>query len=174
MKVNEQGAQRHRHTAIPRTLIFVTSVNPATGAQEVLLLKGAPTKRLWAGLYNGLGGHVEAGESVLDAARREFTEETGLEVAALTLRGVVHAETGADEQGPRPGILIFVFRGTTQDRAVRPGDEGTPEWIPLDGLAGVPLVSDLPALLPRALGDGPIFFGHYAAQPDGTLDYRFT
>ena len=28
--------------------------------------------------------------------------------------------------------------------------------------------------LSRALGAGPVFFGHYAARPDGTLEYRFT
>ena len=62
MKVTEQGARdgrRQRYQTVPRVLIFLTSANPQTGAQEVLLLKGAPTKRLWAGRYNGLGGHVE-------------------------------------------------------------------------------------------------------------------
>lgn len=173
MQVNEQGAQRNRHTAIPRTLIFVTGSNPVTGAEEVVLIKGAATKRLWAGMYNGLGGHVEAGESVLDAARRELEEEAGLTAAALTLRGVVHIETGADEQGPRPGILVFVFHARAQSREVRAGAEGIPEWVALDVLAGLPLVADLHELLPRALGEGPVFFGHYAARADGTLAYRF-
>ena len=111
---------------------------------------------------------------MLDAARRELDEETGLSLQTLTLRGVVHIETGADEQGPRPGILIFVFHAAAQERAVRAGAEGTPEWIALDALAGLPLVSDLPELLARALGEGPLFFGHYTARADGTLEYRFT
>ena len=44
---------------------------PVTGEPEVLLLRGAADKRLWANRYNGLGGHVEAGEDVLSAAKRE-------------------------------------------------------------------------------------------------------
>ena len=63
MNVSEQGTVEpagRRYHVIPRTLIFVTSRNPLTGAGEVLLLKGAPDKRLWANRYNGLGGHVEA------------------------------------------------------------------------------------------------------------------
>ncbi len=66
----------------------------------MLLLQGAPNKRLWAGRYNGLGGHVEAGEDVLAAARRELAEEAGLTPAALTLRGVINIDTGAGQENP--------------------------------------------------------------------------
>jgi len=44
-----------------------------------------------AGKLNGLGGKLEAGETPLDAMRREFREEAGLEIAdwqpVLRLRG---------------------------------------------------------------------------------------
>ncbi len=39
---------------------------------------------MWqAGNYNGIGGHVEPGESSLDAMVREFHEETGIYVPAI-------------------------------------------------------------------------------------------
>jgi 8-oxo-dGTP diphosphatase len=39
------------------------------------------TKPAWqAGRYNGIGGKVEPGETLIDAMRREFWEETGLTV----------------------------------------------------------------------------------------------
>jgi 8-oxo-dGTP diphosphatase len=176
MHANEQGVrepERRRYQAIPRTLIVVTSTNPATGVQEVLLIKGAATKRLWPSRYNGLGGHVEAHEDLLSAARRELVEETGLTPATLTLRGVVNIDTGADEQGPRPGVLMFVFVAQTEERTVHATAEGQPEWLPVDKLDEFPLVDDLYQLIPRALAGGAPFFGHYSPQADGILAYSF-
>lgn len=176
MQTHEQGVRepnRRRHQAIPRTLLLITSQNEETQRREVLLLKGAPTKRLWANRYNGLGGHVEANEDVLSAAQRELAEETGLTAVPLTLRGVIHINTGEDEQGSRPGVLLFVLVGETTERAVTPTAEGTPEWLPLTQLDDYPLLDDLYALIPLALGDGPIFYGHYAPREDGSMAYRF-
>lgn len=159
---------KQRYQAIPRTLIFVTSRNPESDGEEVLLLKGAPTKRLWANHFNGLGGHVERDEDIQTAAEREWAEETGLPVSDLTLRGVVNIETGGEA-----GVLVFVFRGRTDQRTPQSSPEGTPEWIPLDCLTDFPLVDDLFFLIPRALSEAPIFFAHYAPDADGVMQYTF-
>lgn len=175
MNVTEQGARdphRQRYQTIPRVLIFLTSQDPTTGAPEVLLLKGAPAKRLWAGRYNGLGGHVEADEDVYAAALREVQEEAGLIPAYLHLRGVVNIDTGSDEQGPPPGILMFVFAGEAPTRTVTASDEGELHWLPLDALADYPLVDDLYELIPRALTGG-FFYGHYTPREDGTMQYAW-
>lgn len=176
MQATDQGTHttgKTRYHAIPRTLIFLTSVNGQTGQQEVLLLRGAPTKRLWANKYNGLGGHVEGNEDIYAAAQREVVEETGLTPQHLNLRGVINIDTGHDEQGQRPGVLIFVFHGESGERTVQSTPEGTPEWIPVDEATKVPLVDDLYEVIPRTLGDGPTFFGHYYPQADGRMVYQF-
>ena len=85
MPKSDQGVTKDRYMLIPRTAIFVRR------GDEYLLIKGAPTKRLWAGKYNGLGGHVERGEDVLTSAGREPREETGL-TAYLWLCGTVIAD----------------------------------------------------------------------------------
>ena len=72
MPATDQGLNQDRYMLIPRTLIFLTR------GDNILLIKGAVNKRLWANLYNGIGGHIESGEDILSAARRELTEETSL------------------------------------------------------------------------------------------------
>ncbi len=75
MPASDQGVHNDRYQVIPRSLIFVRR------GEQVLLLKGAAHKRLWANLYNGIGGHIERGEDALSAARRELAEESGLQVS---------------------------------------------------------------------------------------------
>ncbi len=145
-----------RYTVIPRTLIFLTR------GEEVLLLRGAPHKRLWANLYNGIGGHIEAGETPYSSALRELREETGLTGVELRLRGVIHVTLPTP-----PGVLLFVFVGEARGGEVRPSEEGTPIWVHHSELEHLPLVEDLPHLLPRVLAPGPLFFGHYSITPQG-------
>jgi 8-oxo-dGTP diphosphatase len=188
MQAREQGAQGNvRHQTVPRTLLLITHRSLATeekneenageaqewDARRVLLIKGAPTKRLWANRYNGVGGHVEAHESVLAAAQRELTEETGLTEVALTLRGIIHIDTGGDDPA-RPGVMLFVFVGESESQAITPSAEGTPEWIPLTQLDDYPLLDDLYAVIPLALNGEGLFYGHYTPRPDGSMSYQFT
>jgi len=142
-----QGAarSRHRYQVIPRTLCFVTQ------GDGVLLLRGGPQKRLWAGLYNGVGGHIEPREDVYSAARREIHEETGLQVSDVRLRALIHV----DAQDPDVGILLFVFTAEAAARTVIASEEGTLEWLPRDALPLDHVMEDLPVLLPRLLAMGP-------------------
>ena len=139
----------------------------------MLLLRGAATKRLWANRYNGLGGHVEAGEDVLAAAARELAEEAGIAGIALHLRGVVTIDTRSDDERNSPGICIFVMTGEASDQSVTSTAEGLPEWIPLSMLPTLPVVDDLPALVTRVMESASIFYGQYSPQPDGSLRMDF-
>ena len=64
MPASDQKVSHEHYSLVPRTLIFLTC------GENVLLLKGAPQKRLWAGQYNGVGGHIERGEDVLSSVLR--------------------------------------------------------------------------------------------------------
>jgi len=145
----EQGVdislKRNRYTAIPRVLCFITR-----GRDEVLLLRGAPTKRIWASKYNGIGGHLERGEDIATAMAREIREETGLTVDNLRLRGVTNVDAGQDV-----GILVFIFSAEYRSGEPTSSPEGTPEWVRRDQLATVPLVEDLPAIIARILDGAP-------------------
>lgn len=158
MRAEEQRDHRLRYTVIPRVLVLLTR------ADRVLLLKGASDKRLWADCYNGLGGHVEPGETPYQAALREVQEESGLSPAALTLRALIHVTMPEP-----PGVMISVFVGEAPEGMVRASEEGTPVWIPRDALTDLHLVEDLYELLPRLLSPGDVIFGHYRFTDEGAV-----
>jgi 8-oxo-dGTP diphosphatase len=171
MGQQDQGlsTSAERYKVVPRTLCFLRH------GDDVLLLKGAPDKRLWANLYNGVGGHVEAGEDVFTAAVREICEETGWameEVGGLWLRAIVNVDAG----DPQMGVLLFVFTGAARTRQTRQSMEGTLEWVPRSELQDCALVEDLTVLLPRvlALPDGaqPLY-ARYSYDENDKLVIRF-
>jgi 8-oxo-dGTP diphosphatase len=165
MPLSDQCLNRLRYQVVPRTLIFVTR------GERVLLIKGAPSKRLWANRYNGIGGHIERSEDVLSAARRELAEETGLQVPVLWLCGVLLVD-GDD----RTGIGIFVLRGEAASADLQPSAEGSLEWVHRDRLGDLPLVEDLPVLLAKVLAmqpGEPPFAAHSSYSEAGKLVVRF-
>lgn len=150
MQPEDQGSRQGRYKLVARTLLFVTrTCSPPDcdrDREQILLLKGAADKRLWANKYNGVGGHLEPGESPEASARRELREETGLEVARLNLCGVVHITMPAP-----PGIILFVFLGEGPRGGLKASTEGMPVWVDFDRLSELALVEDLPELLPRLM-----------------------
>ncbi|MCX7852265.1 MAG: NUDIX domain-containing protein [Caldilineales bacterium] len=144
------GADPTRYRLIPRVLVIVTH------GDRVLLIRRGLHKRLWPGLYNAPGGHVERGEEPYEAACRELAEETGVTPTRLQLRGLIVAETGLDETG----ILVFVYQGETDSTVLRSGAEGEAQWVARRDLAHINLLSDLPLILELTL-DRPDFFYLY-------------
>lgn len=143
------GAEaRERHAARLVTLCFVLH------DADVLLLRHPETSDRFPGRWNGIGGHVEPGECIRDAARREVREETGLDVPDLRLCGVLH-ESGLLGRAH----VLFVFSGWSRERTLRSPAGVALCWQPVARVAELPLVTDVALLLPRALAGGEPFFG---------------
>ncbi|MCL4864332.1 MAG: NUDIX domain-containing protein [Gemmatimonadales bacterium] len=69
-------------TTVQVGLVDVYLLRPSPGGPEVLLLRRAPGGRC-PGSWEAIHGHIEPGESPVDAALREVQEETGLLVDRL-------------------------------------------------------------------------------------------
>lgn len=141
------NAARERHAARLVTLCFVLH------GSDVLLARHRETSDRFAGRWNGIGGHVEPGECIAAAARRELREEAGLEVEDLVLRGVVH-EAGLLGHAH----VLFVFRAQARERLLRPLEGHALRWQPLARIGELPLVPDVEPLLARALASSNPFF----------------
>jgi 8-oxo-dGTP diphosphatase len=140
------SGRRPRHSARLVTLSFVSD------GEAVLLVRHPRGNDRFAGRWNGVGGHVEAGEDVRAAALRELREETGLALPSLSLRGVVHA---ADLLAHH--VVMFVFAGRSQRARVESPEGLELRWQPIAELHDLRLVHDVAILLPRVLGQGDPF-----------------
>lgn len=153
-----------RASARLATLVFLRH------GDDVLLLRHSPDSDRFAGLWNGVGGHVERGEDIREAARRELREEIGVEVRELRLRGVVH-ETGLVGHA----YVVFLFVGAVEQRDVRPAPGLEVAWHPLAELDALPLVEDVAVFLPRLWDVGETFFATEVYDgADGRLSLRLS
>ena len=95
----------------------------------------------------------------MSAAHREFKEETGLALKSPWLCALVTIDVSNEV-----GILMAVFRGEIQEGTPTPSDEGTLEFIPLDQFQKLPLVEDIPILLPKVMSmkkETPVLHARY-------------
>lgn len=106
---------------------------------QQLLLQNR-VKKDWQG-YTMPGGHVEPGESIVEAVIREMKEETGLTVPHPRLCGV--------KQFPIEGgrYLVFLFETEEFEGEVRSSSEGEMTWISRDKLSEYRTVDDLEEML---------------------------
>ncbi|MEL7627249.1 MAG: NUDIX domain-containing protein [Anaerolineaceae bacterium] len=165
--MNAQGVSRDKFSLIPRVLLF-----PVDEKGRVLLLKGARTKKIWANLWNGPGGHLEAGEGVLEAARREMMEETGLTAGKL-----IHCAQIVVDTGSNPGIIFFVIKAKQLGGELRNSAEGELAWFTQNQALKLDLVEDLYTLLPLVMrhrtNEKP-FWGYYSYDRNDQLVMRFS
>ncbi len=114
---------------------FILYRNPAVGVaviliQDAQILLGRRARGEYRGHWCIPCGYVEWGEEVRDATRREFQEETGLEVAV----GEVYA-VHSNFHNPQSLTVGIWFSGTVTGGSLQAGDDlDRAQYFPLDAL----------------------------------------
>ncbi len=109
---------------------------------QVLMIERSKEPNL--GMWNGLGGHIEVGESPVDSCIREIEEEAGIVVPTLRFGGVLTWEDWTFGNGG-----LYFFSAEVAEASFRHSDEGYLAWKPYEWVMTSPKVVDnIPEFLP--------------------------
>jgi isopentenyldiphosphate isomerase len=106
---------------------------------EVLVQKRASDKRTWPDRYDiSAAGHIDLGETPLDAALREAKEEINLDIEAkdLKLFGVHRAHLKAENEAIENEFQWLYSLELAEDTAfsLQPSEVASLIWMPIDSL----------------------------------------
>ncbi|MBD3299768.1 MAG: NUDIX domain-containing protein [Candidatus Moranbacteria bacterium] len=148
----------------PLTLIYLID------SGKVLMLKRSPKKEMVAGEWLGLGGKLEPGEDLIDSAKREFVEETGLTIHDPVLRGTFTWMSASKYAG-----TLFIFTATKYEGdLLKKCDEGELAWQNIDTLEKLKgLAAHQKLFLPKILCNNSHFYCGIAAYDKDKL-IRYT
>lgn len=120
---------------------------------EVLLVKHGEAASHLTGVYGLPGGRLESGESLLDAAVREFEEETGfraerdsMSLLSTVFNGDIHRKSG---EILKTAWHIFAVSNFTGE--LRETDETSPEWVEIDTMSSLNLLPNTEVAVREAL-----------------------
>lgn len=108
-------------------IVLVASVSIIRDDQVLLIRENKPTA---VNKWNFPSGHIEYGEDILYAARREVNEETGLEVKLIGTTGVYNFISSTNDQ-----VILFHFIGEVTGGSIHLEEEISDcQWIKLQEL----------------------------------------
>lgn len=133
---------------------------------KVLLIN--KKKGLGKGLVNGPGGHIELEETAIEAAYREFEEETGYTTDDLEYVGTLNFQfkDGLSMRG-------YVYIGEGAKGELKENEETIPFWCPINDLPLDKMWEDDKLWLEQAL-QGKKFVGNFIFDGEKMLSHDVT
>lgn len=131
---------------IPRPVLAV-SICVFRGAEVLMVERGRPPG---VGLWSPVGGRVEWGETLAEAAAREVAEETGVRCRIV---GLSHLREIVPPKGATPGfhaVLAVHAARWIEGEPVAGDDAADARFVPLDALDALPLVEGVVPHILRA------------------------
>ena len=102
--------------------------------------------------YTLPGGVVEAGETLLEAVRREVEEETAVVIEPIDIAAYREVIARDDENRPRRHFVIIVFAARWRANEATPNEDiAEALWIKPDALQALPTTDGLAAIVAKAL-----------------------
>jgi 8-oxo-dGTP diphosphatase len=129
------GPPHGRFVVVPAVYVLLLRPAPRTGGREVLLQLRQGTGFMDGHWAAAVAGHVERGESVLVAARREAVEEVG--IAEVELQPWCAMQRTGQGQDPLDERVDYFFLGTSWSgipRIMEPDKTADLGWFDLETL----------------------------------------
>ncbi|HZJ40645.1 MAG TPA: 8-oxo-dGTP diphosphatase [Candidatus Saccharimonadales bacterium] len=140
------------------TLVIICQAN------QVLL--GMKKRGFGAGRWNGFGGKVELGETIVEAAARELLEEANIVANNLEDSGILNFKF-ADAT---PDLQVHVFRVTEFSGEPLETEEMRPQWFKFEDIPYERMWADDIFWLPLLI-KGEKFKGEFVFDKPSTAEY---
>ena len=124
-----------------------------TSGDQVLVIDRQKTD--WPGVTFP-GGHVEPGESFVEAVIREVYEETGLTIENPVLCGIKQFQEDAETR-----YVVFFYKTNCFSGELKSSNEGEVFWINRKDLTNYPLSMDMEAMVQVMESDSLSEFYYY-------------
>lgn len=111
---------------------------------DLLMTQNDHADSIIFGYINPPGGHLEVGETVIDAATREAEEEMGVKnLMDIEVKGIINVSGFKDLP-----VLMFVVTAEVPDSEIpAKHEEGTPIWVNIDTLKSHKVLEDVEKII---------------------------